>query len=155
MRHAGTETPDGLRSRVLATVTEAAAKLGHTPAFRFSGPIDALTGSDLESPLVDDLIAVLRESLSNVARHARARRVEVDLSIVERAASADERIDPAATSTWLTLQVSDDGAGIGDTTRRSGLANLERRARRHSGTMSVEDIRPSGTRLRWSVPVAD
>ncbi|WP_395729212.1 GAF domain-containing protein [Nakamurella sp.] len=152
MRHAGTETPDGLRSRVLAAVTEAAATLGHTPALRFSGPIDALTGSDLESSLSDDLIAVLRESLSNVARHARARRVEVDLSIGERRPLV-EGTEQAPTSSWLTLQVNDDGVGMGDTTRRSGLANLERRARRHNGTMSIEGIRPSGTRLRWSVPV--
>jgi GAF domain-containing protein len=153
MRHAGTETPDSLRSRVLSTVTEAAATLGHAPALRFSGPIDALTGGELESALVDDLIAVLRESLSNVARHAQARRVEVDLSIVERGPLGDGT-DQAPTSSWLTLQVNDDGVGRGDTTRHSGLANLERRARRHNGTMSIEDVRPSGTRVRWSVPVA-
>jgi signal transduction histidine kinase len=152
MRHAGGEHPDGLRSRVLAAVTEAAATLGHTPALRFSGPIDALTRSEPESALVDDLIAVLRESLTNVARHAKARRVEVDLSIADRAEAAGER-DPATTPTWLTLQISDDGVGIGDTTRRSGLANLDRRAQRHGGTMSLEEARPSGTRLRWSVPV--
>lgn len=154
MRQAGTETPDGLRSRVLSAVTEAASALGHTPALRFSGPIDALTRSDLDSPLVDDLIAVLRESLTNVARHARARRVEVDLSIADRTAPAGELADPATAPTWLTLQVSDDGAGIGDSTRRSGLANLDRRARRHGGTMSIEAVRPTGTRLSWSVPVA-
>ena len=76
----------------------------------------------------------------------------MDLSIGERRPLV-EGTEQAPTSSWLTLQVNDDGVGMGDTTRRSGLANLERRARRHNGTMSIEGIRPSGTRLRWSVPV--
>lgn len=147
MRALGPDTPDGLRSRVVTVVTEAGATLGHQPALRFSGPIDALTAGELPADLVDDLVAVLRESLSNVARHARARRIEVDLSIGEPA-------DPGpAAGPWLTLLVSDDGIGIAPTGRRSGLANLERRAHRHGGTMSLEDGHPRGTRVRWSVPV--
>lgn len=152
MRNAGRDTPEGLRSRVLATVGEAAATLGHTPALRFSGPIDTLMTSGLECALVDDLIAVLRESLTNVARHAQARRVEVDLSI-EDCNRLGAGTEPAAASTWLAVQIIDDGVGIGDSTRRSGLANLERRALRHGGTMSVDRRRPHGTTVRWSIPV--
>jgi len=103
----------------------------------------------LDSRLIDDVIAVLRESLTNIARHATARRVEVDLSVVE----GDDPPGEGTTSTWLTLQVSDDGVGIGAADRRSGLANLDRRAQRSGGTMSVVDARPTGTRLRWSVPL--
>ena len=149
IRHAGPEPAESLRTRVLATVAEAAATLGHTPALRFSGPIDAVTMPPLDSRLIDDVIAVLRESLTNIARHATARRVEVDLSVVE----GDDPPGEGTTSTWLTLQVSDDGVGIGAADRRSGLANLDRRAQRSGGTMSVVDARPTGTRLRWSVPL--
>ena len=152
MRSLGPDTPDGLRSQVLTVVTEAAATLGHTPALRFSGPIDSLTATELPAGLIDDLVAVLRESLTNVARHARARRVEVDLSIGEPAGPGSEAV--AGSGPWLTLLISDDGIGIAPTGRRSGLANLQRRAERHGGTMSLEGGRPRGTRVRWSVPVS-
>jgi signal transduction histidine kinase len=122
----------GLRARLLDIATEAAAGLGFDPAVRFSGVIDVLpehTAGDLE--------AALREALSNVARHAGARTVEVD--VVSRDGG-------------LVLTVRDDGAGIGDVARRSGLANLDQRARRHGGTCTVEPAEPTGTHLTWRVP---
>ena len=66
----------------------------------------------------EHLIAVLREALSNAARHAHATRVEV--SVI---AGAD-----------LLLRVADDGAGISETGRRSGLADMDSRARRLGGS---------------------
>ena len=94
--------------------------------------LDALPDS-----LAEDLEAVLREALSNIARHAHARTVEVDLT---------------ATPDQISLQVSDDGIGLGPTTRRSGLANLRRRAERHGGTLTLTQRQPIGTRLCWSSP---
>ena len=88
--------------------------------------------------VVDDLLAVLREALTNVAKHAGASRVEVDLQ------AADGR---------LTLQVTDDGRGIDDTGRRSGLANLRGRAENRGGEFTFASTQPHGTRLSWSVPV--
>jgi signal transduction histidine kinase len=87
---------------------------------------------------VDDVLAVLRESLTNFARHARAHTADVDV---------------AATADRLTLEVTDDGVGIGEVTRSSGLANLRRRAVQRGGSFTVEARQPTGTRLRWSVPV--
>jgi signal transduction histidine kinase len=87
---------------------------------------------------VEDLLAVLRESLSNVARHARARSADVDV---------------VATADRLTLAVADDGGGMGEVTRSSGLANMRRRATHRGGTFTVEPREPSGTLLRWSVPI--
>jgi signal transduction histidine kinase len=46
--------------------------------------------------------------------------------------------------------VTDDGVGIGDTTRRSGLANMRRRAERHGGTLTIEAARSQGTMLTWT-----
>ena len=97
---------------------------------RFSGLIDTLPDA-----LTDDLLAVLREALTNTARHAHATSVEVDLT---------------ATADRITLDVRDDGSGIGDTTRRSGLANLRHRAERHGGALTVDS--GAGTRLVWTVP---
>ena len=124
-------TPRGLRARLLDVVTDVTPALGFEPALRFSGLIDTLPAT-----LTDDLLAVLREALTNAARHAHATSVEVELT---------------ATTDRLTLDVRDDGSGIGDATRRSGLANLRHRAERHGGALTV-DSGPAGTRLVWIVP---
>jgi signal transduction histidine kinase len=125
--------PVGVRARLLDVAEQASATLGFDPAVRFSGLIDTLPEA-----LADDLEAVLREALSNVARHARARSVDVDIT------TGGDRV---------TLEVRDDGVGMGATTRRSGLANLRHRAERHGGTFTAEPADPTGTRLTWSVPV--
>jgi two-component system, NarL family, sensor histidine kinase DevS len=54
------------------------------------------------------------------------------------------------------LTVSDDGKGLGESTRRSGLANLKERAELLGGSFRVEPTEPStgrGTRLTWRVPL--
>jgi signal transduction histidine kinase len=122
----------GLRGRVLDVVTEVTPALGFEPAVRFSGLLDTLPAA-----LTDDLLAVLREALTNTARHAHATAVDVELT---------------ATRDRVTLGVRDNGTGIGDTTRRSGLANLRHRAEHHGGDLTVGSGR-DGTRLIWSVPV--
>ena len=122
----------GLRARLLDMAAEQAGKLGFDPALRFSGLLDTLPDT-----LAEDLEAVLREALSNIARHADARTAEGDLT---------------ATPDRITLQVSDDGVGLGPTTRRSGLANLRRRAERHGGTLTLTTRQPRGTRLTWAIP---
>jgi two-component system sensor histidine kinase DevS len=53
----------------------------------------------------------------------------------------------------LVLVVQDNGSGIGDTTRRSGLANLEQRARGPGGQLVLGPGESGGTRLRWYVPL--
>ena len=122
----------GLRARVLDVVTEVTPALGFEPAVRFSGLLDTLS-----TALTDDLLAVLREALTNTARHAHATAVDVELT---------------ATRDRVTLGVRDNGTGIADTTRRSGLANLRHRAELHGGDLTV-DSSPDGTRLIWNVPV--
>ena len=89
---------------------------------RFSGLLDALPDDSRE-----DLLAVLREALTNIARHAHAHTADVD---------------SRPTPQRLTLDVRDDGIGIGATTRRSGLANLRHRAQHHGGTLTLSPLRP-------------
>jgi signal transduction histidine kinase len=124
--------PRGLRARLLEVATEVTPALGFEPAVRFDGLIDTLPAA-----VGDDLLAVLRETLTNAARHAHATAVDVELT------AGDGR---------LILDVRDDGGGIGETTRRSGLANLRHRAEHHGGTLAVESG-SGGTRVTWSVPL--
>ena len=145
IQQAATSTPQGVRARILDLVTGAAQTLGFTPALRFSGPVDTVLADDGNAGLIDDLSAVLREGLSNVARHARASRVEVDVAVGAG--------DPAAGLRVLSVRVRDNGVGIGDTTRSSGTANLRHRAEHYGGTLTLTPHTPSGTCLEWRVPV--
>jgi signal transduction histidine kinase len=133
LHHVTGAVASGLRGRLLDVVADVAPALGFTPETRFSGPLQATVPDEI----ADDLVAVLREALSNIARHAGAQAVRIDLSVHDQ----------------LTLNVDDDGIGIGPITRCSGLANLQARAERHRGTMTVAPHDPAGTRLSWSVPI--
>ncbi|MEV0312620.1 sensor histidine kinase, partial [Nonomuraea fuscirosea] len=86
----------------------------------------------------EHVVAVLREALSNVVRHSHATRAEVS---VEVAAGG------------LTLLVSDNGVGLGEGGRRSGLRNIEERAGRLGGSVELESAEEGGTRLHWRIPL--
>jgi signal transduction histidine kinase len=130
----GPET-DSARGQVLKVVTEVTELLGFEPEVRFSGPIDSMASE----AVLDDVVAVLREALTNVARHAEASRVEVEISV---------------STTQLTLEVKDNGSGIGETARRSGLANIQDRAEQRGGALIVTAPDKRGTHLRWTIPLA-
>jgi signal transduction histidine kinase len=122
-----------VRARLLDVESDLAPVLGFGPSVRLSGVLDALPDD-----IADDVVAVVREALSNVARHAGADSAEIDV---------------AATADRLTVEVRDDGVGIGPTNRRSGLDNLRQRAERRGGTLEIHTREPTGTWLRWSVPL--
>lgn len=124
----------GLRSRVYSEIDAAASRLGYAPRLRFDGPVDAAVPPDV----AEHVIAVLREGLANVARHANARTVSVRLMV------SDE----------IVLAVVDDGVGIPDDVPLSGLRNLARRAADLGGALSLQSAGASGTRLEWRVPLA-
>ena len=126
------EHADSLRRRVLDVVTEGAAD-ALQPTVRMSGAIDNLVTGEL----ADDVVAVVREAVSNAARHAGARHVTVTLDVAED----------------VVVEVVDDGCGIDERAARSGLRNLEERARRRGGDATVEPLPDGGTRLRWCVPL--
>lgn len=127
---------DSLRARVLREAAQSGVLLGFEPAVRFVGPVDTLAGPQLK----EHVVAVLREALANAAKHAQARLVDV---MVE------------ADTTWLLLVVTDDGVGLADAGRRSGLANMSARAADLGGECTIERVSEAGgTRLRWRVPIA-
>lgn len=127
----------GLRSRVITEVDAAGASLGFRVRLRFEGAVDTLVPPEA----ADHVVAVVREALSNVARHASASRAEVRLS------AGDD----------LVLTVTDDGAGISSDAPCSGLNNLRRRAEELGGVFRTEAASPDadrvGTRLVWYVPL--
>lgn len=124
----------GLRSAILDVVGEFRSTLGFSPHVGFEGPVDTISNPELAS----DVTAVVREALSNIARHANATRVD----LVVRVVSED-----------LVLTVSDNGTGLGTPDRRSGLSNLESRAEARGGTLTLsEGADAVGTTLEWQVP---
>ncbi|HEU5355088.1 MAG TPA: GAF domain-containing protein [Actinocrinis sp.] len=127
------EDAPGVRAQVMQVCEQAAEPLGFTPSVRFTGPVEHLVGADV----AEQLVAVLREALSNVARHAGASRVDVDL---------------AADGAWVALTVTDDGVGIAPGGRRSGLTNLRERAQQLGGAFSADPGVHGGTVLAWKVP---
>lgn len=119
----------------IAVVAESARMLGFRPTFRSSGPID-LAGPNV----AEHLVPTLREALSNVARHARATRVEINLD------HGDGR---------LTLRVADNGVGLPGRPceEGNGIHNVAERARELGGTMTLEANAEHGCTMVWSIPL--
>ncbi|HEY3527727.1 MAG TPA: GAF domain-containing protein [Nocardioides sp.] len=127
--------PGGLRAAVMDVVADVQPGLGVEPRVDLDGPLDSVATSDL----VSDVTAVVREGLVNVARHAVASTVVLSIH---------------ATTARLTVTISDDGGGIGDAVRRSGLDNMRERAESRNGSMVIAEVPDlGGTTLVWTVPI--
>jgi signal transduction histidine kinase len=124
-----------LRADIRATVDAAAASLGFRPSLTLDGPVDSAVPGELRQ----DLVAVLREALSNVVKHAHANRVTVHIGV---------------TGTRLSIRVTDDGpatpAGLDE---RSGLRNMRDRAERHGGTLTITPTGDTGITIDWTIPL--
>jgi signal transduction histidine kinase len=123
-----------LPKQVVAIVDSLTPALRCLPTVMFVGPVD----SSARNGLAKDVEAVLREGLSNVARHAAATAVQVRLSALD-----DE----------LVIEIIDNGRGFGNPTRRSGVRNMGLRAGRHNGHVRFTTPEGGGTHLRWSALV--
>jgi len=125
--------PHGLRNRIQAVTSRATEQLGFAPAVRLEGLLD----TDVSDDLAADAVAVVQELMTNVVRHARATRVGLAVRL-------DDHV--------FTISVDDNGIGIDDPGRRSGLANLAHRAERHGGRLDVGTGAHGGTVVTWHVP---
>ena len=128
---------DEVRIRVMQVVEEAERNLGFPCAVHFEG-----STTDLPQIVVDEMIPVLREGLSNVVKHSRAESVSVTLS-------ADSS---------LHLAIHDDGVGfdwVGSSPRghQYGIENMEARALRLGGFLEFKSSKKGGTFLLWQVPL--
>ncbi len=125
----------GLRARVLEICAGATRSLGFEPAVRFSGALDAV----VDEATASEVLVTLREALSNVARHAAAGRVTVELTV------ADE----------LHLSVVDDGVGLParHVGAGHGIRNMIDRAQALGGSMELRAEAAGGTAMSWRVPL--
>jgi signal transduction histidine kinase len=130
-------TPQGasLRTELRDTVEAAAGVLGFRPVLDTSGPVDSAVPEDI----VPEILAVLREALANVARHAKATAV---------------RVSVRATDGQVAVIVQDDGIGIDPALARGGLVNLRDRAGDLGGTFEVRRDEGGGTVIDWRVPLS-
>ena len=113
---------------VVRSVTEGR---GLQPVLRVRNEVE-----ELSPDLVQDIVAVVRELVTNVVRHSGASRLTVEVTVD----------DP------VTVVVTDDGRGLPAITVRSGLANLADRAERRGGSMTCTGGE-SGTMVSWTVPL--
>jgi signal transduction histidine kinase len=129
------EERGGLRARVFELAGEAAEGIGFDPRVNFTGPVDAV----VPERVAEELLKTLREALANVARHARATAVEVEVT---------------ARGGRVTLRVSDNGVGIGDGATGSGhgLDNMRARAEALRGSFRTTPAPGGGTAVTWTVP---
>jgi nitrate/nitrite-specific signal transduction histidine kinase len=102
-----------------------------------SGRID----EELPLAVVAELLAIAREALANIARHAGAHLVTVDAVLADG---------------MVRLTIADDGRGFVPAPRRieghHGLANMQNRAEMLGGTFAVTSEDGKGTRIIVSVP---
>jgi signal transduction histidine kinase len=125
-----------LRGDIVALVDEMTEALGFAPELRLGAGLDSRATAELS----EQVLAVLREALSNAARHAHATEVDVTVDT-----------DGAG---MVTILVRDNGIGIGEGTppRRSGLANMAGRADKLGGTFRISPAEAGGTEVEWRVP---
>jgi signal transduction histidine kinase len=122
-----------LRVQVLGLATEMTAVLGFAPRVHFDGPVDAVVNEALAS----DLLAVLRELLSNVAHHAGAASADIYL----------------LAGSEIILRVEDDGHGPGPVREGGrGLRNLQARALAYGGSFALAPKEWRGSLAEWRVP---
>ncbi|MCX4828172.1 GAF domain-containing protein [Streptomyces sp. NBC_01016] len=135
-----TEAPSGLRTKVFREINMAAVPLGFKPSHRFLGPVDTVVG-ELTGK---HLIAALREALSNAFRHAEADRIDVVVDATVLLPDGRQGV---------RLTVADDGVGIKEGGRRSGLKNLQKRAESLGGaSWHGAGIDGDGTTVVWQAP---
>lgn len=127
----------GLRRSVLDLATQMTQILGFRPQVSFHGPVEGA----VSQRVADHALAVLREALTNVSKHAHATEVLVGVTLGEE----------------LRIEVTDNGVGAdvreGSATGGGrGLRNLRSRAERLGGSLVVEESDEAGTHLVWCVP---
>lgn len=116
------------------TVREAARTLDHRPELTLDEAVDTLPGD-----VVSHLLSVLREGLSNVARHAGASSTRVLVAVAD---------------STVSVCIEDDGCGLGDRTLHgTGTASMRERAEMVSGTLSLTDRADGGAQLLWTASV--
>ena len=125
------QAPVGLQARVMEIVDEHAPQLGFAVGVSFALPL----GAGPDEALAHDILAVTREALSDCARHAGATAVTIALALQDG---------------LITLDITDNGRGLGPPACSSGLAGMRRRAENNGGTLQITAPASGGTHLTWT-----
>lgn len=127
----------GLRVEVMKVAEDASQALGFRPSVRFVGPVDSGVPDDVAA----HLLAVVREALSNIARHAQSPTADVEVWVGDG---------------MVRVVVEDTGVGYRPGVRSSGVANMRGRAEKLGGAFEIGPASPgsAGTRLRWQAPLS-
>lgn len=136
----------GLRPELLEDLDLGGGLANLCDEFRRSTLVDtqlvALGPVDVDAEDAVQLLQLAREALSNVARHAEATRVTVELAVADG---------------MLRLVISDDGRGFDPTVARGpahhGLSNMRARAESLGGTLTMDSQPSAGTRVTFQVPL--
>lgn len=128
----------GVRGEILAVAAEHDRAFGFEPTVTLEGPIDSLP-----SDVTDDVLAVVREALTNAAKYANASSVCVEV---------------VCTATEVDVRIIDDGPGLDQSEAATplsgkGLGNLSARAEAHGGSIRLTSDPGSGTTVLWHVPL--
>ena len=129
----------GVRGSVVELLRELTPVVGFEVRVSFDGPVDTAISDSIS----EHLLAVIREAVTNIGKHAQATTATVAVSIDQR---------------HCVLRVVDDGQGIGDSLEQSGgfgLGNLRRRAEKLHGSLDIQSPDAGGTVLIWRVPLTD
>ncbi len=123
----------GLRGEILKVAKDEAAALGFEPAVSFSGTVDAL-----DEPYGSHVVGVVREAISNTARHARASAASIEVVVDDE----------------LSVIVADNGVGFPDSVMEgNGLKNLRKRAEELGGSLEIEHQVGEGTVVELRCPI--
>ncbi|CAG6959830.1 GAF domain-containing sensor histidine kinase [Mycobacterium avium subsp. paratuberculosis] len=123
------------RHRIQRVIAELTENRDLVTTVRMDGPMTAV-GAEL----AEHAEAVTAEAVSNAVRHSGASRLTVQIGVAD----------------MFTLDVIDNGRGIASgNTRRSGLANMARRAEQLGGSCEISSPPGGGTRVHWTAPLLD
>jgi signal transduction histidine kinase len=127
----------GVRASLLTLIRSLDPIVGFNVHVTFAGPVDSVVSESV----TENLLATVREAITNIERHAGATTASVSLTVDDG---------------MCVLRIVDNGRGIDDSivgTGGMGLVNLRRRAEALRGTMDIETPVGGGTALVWRVPV--
>ena len=114
----------GLRGEILKVAKDEAPALGFEPAVTFEGTVDAL-----EEPHASHVVGLIREAISNTARHARSSAASIAVTVTDE----------------LVVIVADNGVGFPDSVMEgNGLRNLRTRAEELGGPLELEHPEGAG-----------
>jgi signal transduction histidine kinase len=128
------EGAHGLRSRIQAEIDSLRSSSPMIISCEFQGPVDTV----IVGEIADQVFAVVRELLTNAIKHSQAQKVEVKI---------------VALIAGVEVRVTDDGVGIENGVKRSGLLNLAGRAEKLHGGFEIQKLSRGGTSSSWKIKI--